>query len=77
MYNMYAQDRDIYREGKIITPDAATYQQMKADNSNDIVNKFGHVYATGTPLLLHSRYWPTLSSTPPSTCVTAIGNSPW
>lgn len=51
----YAQDNQIYRNGKIITVDDKTYEDTKASQPNELVNKFGLAYTAGTPLLLHKK----------------------
>jgi hypothetical protein len=53
--NAYAQATDIYRDGKIITATPTEYEACSKETPNDLVNKFGQVYASGTPLLLHQK----------------------
>lgn len=52
---IYAQEEQVYQNGRIVPVDKATYESYKTSQPNEIVNKFGPAYAPGTPLLLHRK----------------------
>ncbi len=51
----YAQDNQIYDNGRVISVDEQTYNETKKSRPNELVNKFSQAYAAGTPLLLHRK----------------------
>lgn len=60
IYLAYAQDSTIYNaNGTIVECNPKQYHTIKTSNDleirNQLVNKFGHVYAKNTPLLLHKK----------------------
>jgi hypothetical protein len=55
MHVAYAQDNQIYHNGKIFAVDAKAYTEVKNTRPNDLVNKFGQTYAPDTKLLLHKK----------------------
>lgn len=55
----YAQERQVYMDGEIVEVEPDHYRQYQSSPDpavrNALVNKFGHAYAAGFPLLLHRR----------------------
>jgi hypothetical protein len=55
----YAQESHIYMDGEIVEVEAPVYRQFRDSQDpvirNELVNKFGHAYAPGSPLLLHKK----------------------
>jgi len=51
----YAQDELVYVEGKIVAFTPEAYAEVKRSRSNDLVNKFGPVYAVEFPIFLHRK----------------------
>jgi len=51
----YAQDNLVYDDGKIVSISPSSYEEYKRSKPNDLVNKFGAVYADDAPLLLHKK----------------------
>jgi hypothetical protein len=55
VFAAYAQDKLIYKDGRMTEASAPVYQQYKLSMPSELVNKFGLAYADNAPLLLHKR----------------------
>jgi len=55
LHPVYAHENLVYAGGKITPVDKAEYARVRKENPNDLVNKFGLVYAKEAPLLLHRK----------------------
>lgn len=55
IYAAYAQDETVYKNGAIVTVSPEEYNIISRDAPNELVNKFGRVYALDAPMLLHHK----------------------
>src|ERR1039458_6753755 len=55
VHTAYSYDNLVYQDGRIVELPPEAYRQYARTHPNDTVNKFGLIYAPGTPLLLHRR----------------------
>ena len=51
----YAFPTMVYKNGQVLELDNVAYMQFERAYPNETVSKFGQVYVTGAPLLLHKR----------------------